>query len=184
LAIKPDDPIANSNLLFMLAYRGEWPADSYLREARSWDVRMLTAAQRQAAQTRTFSRSDVTSRKLRVGYVSGDFRQHAVAVFFEQILANRDHGRSEVWLYSNNISEDAVSERLKAMAVHWIPVSSLSDQALCDLNRTTTQLMSELTFQDTPRTTGCRVFASESGASPGPLSGLLSPALACTRWTI
>ncbi len=91
-----------------------------------------TAAQREIARAKTFQRPDSSGRRLRVGYVSGDFRQHAVAVFFEQILANRNTERSEVWLYSNNLHEDAVSERLKAMAVHWVSATSLSDQALCD----------------------------------------------------
>jgi protein O-GlcNAc transferase len=132
LSIKPDDAIANSNLLFMLAYRGDVPVQRYLQEARLWDLRMLTAAQREIARAKTFQRPESSGRRLRVGYVSGDFRQHAVAVFFEQILANRNTERSEVWLYSNNLHEDAVSERLKAMAVHWVSATSLSDQALCD----------------------------------------------------
>ena len=74
-------------------------------------------------------------RRLRIGYVSGDFREHSVAFFFEPILANHNHGQFEVFCYYNNDHADAVTQRLKSGADHWRPVQALSDEAMADLVR-------------------------------------------------
>lgn len=70
--------------------------------------------------------------RLRVGFVSGDFRTHSVAHFFEPILSARDRAAWTYVLYSNSGLEDAVTARLRAAADEWREVSKLSDDALMD----------------------------------------------------
>ena len=48
-------------------------------------------------------------RKLRVGYVSPDFRQHAVALFAEPLLAAHDRAQVELFCYAELAVEDAVN---------------------------------------------------------------------------
>lgn len=74
----------------------------------------------------------VPERRLKVGYVSGDFRKHAVTYFLEPVLANHDSARFEVFLYSNNLMEDAVTVRLKGLAPHWLNITNLSDEAAAE----------------------------------------------------
>ena len=69
-------------------------------------------------------------RRLRVGYVSGDFRAHAVAYFIEPILALHDRSCVEVFCYANQKKDDAVTERLKSLSDHWRPVLALDDDQL------------------------------------------------------
>lgn len=70
------------------------------------------------------------SRRLRVGFVSGDFREHAVAHFFEPCLARFDRRQFDIVLYSSHPVEDAVSERLRAHAGAWVKVARMSDDDL------------------------------------------------------
>jgi predicted O-linked N-acetylglucosamine transferase (SPINDLY family) len=74
--------------------------------------------------------------RLRVGFISGDFRTHSVAHFFEPILSARDRGAFSYVLYSNFHLQDAVTERLRAYADDWREVWQLADDALIDLIRT------------------------------------------------
>jgi len=74
--------------------------------------------------------------RLRVGFVSGDFRTHSVAHFFEPILSARDRGAFTYVLYSNFHLGDAVTERLRACADDWREAWRLTDDALIDLIRT------------------------------------------------
>jgi protein O-GlcNAc transferase len=74
--------------------------------------------------------------RLRVGFVSGDFRTHSVAHFFEPILSARDRGAFAYVLYSNFHLGDAVTERLRACADDWREVWRLTDDALIELIRT------------------------------------------------
>jgi protein O-GlcNAc transferase len=70
--------------------------------------------------------------RLRVGFVSGDFRTHSVAHFFEPILSARDRGAFAYVLYSNSGLEDAVTRRLRAYADDWREVRRLTDDALIE----------------------------------------------------
>jgi protein O-GlcNAc transferase len=70
--------------------------------------------------------------KLRVGFVSGDFRTHSVAHFFEPILSAHDRGAFEYICYSTCSQQDAVTERLRADADMWRDVWQLPDDALIE----------------------------------------------------
>jgi protein O-GlcNAc transferase len=74
--------------------------------------------------------------RLRVGFISGDFRTHSVAHFFEAILSVRNRGAFTYVLYSNSHLQDAVTERLRACADDWRDVWQLADDALIELIRT------------------------------------------------
>jgi predicted O-linked N-acetylglucosamine transferase (SPINDLY family)/Tfp pilus assembly protein PilF len=73
--------------------------------------------------------------RLRVGFISGDFRTHSVAHFFEPILSARDRGAFTYVLYSNSHLQDAVTERLRANADDWRDIWRLTDDALIELIR-------------------------------------------------
>jgi protein O-GlcNAc transferase len=71
-------------------------------------------------------------RKLRVGFVSGDFRAHSVAHFFEPILNAHNRSAFEYICYSSCGQQDAVTERLRAGTDAWRDVWQLSDDALIE----------------------------------------------------
>ena len=56
---------------------------------------------------------------LRVAVVSPDLRRHAVAQFFEPLLAHLPADQIEIWLYHDHPVVDAVSDRLRARAAQW-----------------------------------------------------------------
>jgi len=69
-------------------------------------------------------------RKLKIGYVSADFRAHSVAYFIEPILANHSRVQVEIFCYYNNRHQDDITHRLAACADHWIPCAAMSDEQL------------------------------------------------------
>jgi len=71
-------------------------------------------------------------RRLRVGYVSGDFRTHAVAQFIEPVLEQHDRKSVEIFCYYTLNRGDAVTERFRRHADCWREVHALSDDALAD----------------------------------------------------
>ncbi|HEX3575147.1 MAG TPA: tetratricopeptide repeat protein [Rhodopila sp.] len=66
-------------------------------------------------------------RKLRIGYVSGDFRSHPVGYFLQNVLAARDRSEAVVTCYSSTDVEDAMTARLKQDVDHWRPIVGLDD---------------------------------------------------------
>lgn len=70
--------------------------------------------------------------RLRVGYVSADFRAHAVAAFIEPVFAHHDRTRVEVTAYSNGTTEDGVTARLRGLVERFVSVAGLSDARFVD----------------------------------------------------
>jgi predicted O-linked N-acetylglucosamine transferase (SPINDLY family) len=74
-------------------------------------------------------------RRLRVGYVSPDFRRHSLSFFVEPVLAAHDATAVEVFCYADVVQGDAVTARIKAAAHHWRDSYHLRDEALLSLIR-------------------------------------------------
>jgi predicted O-linked N-acetylglucosamine transferase (SPINDLY family) len=71
-------------------------------------------------------------RGLRVGFVSGDLRDHAVAYLVEPTWQAMRGGRHQVIAYANQRVEDTVSARLRALTDAWIRVERLTDEELAE----------------------------------------------------
>ncbi len=133
LTLSPSEPIANSNLLFLLSYTGRVTPVEYLQEARQWEQRSQTEIERSLARSKTFSHAPLGARRLKVAYMSGDFRQHAVAYFLEQIYQFHDREKIEVYSYMTNPYEDDVSARFKVLSNHWTNIAEIADANVCQL---------------------------------------------------
>ncbi len=72
------------------------------------------------------------NRRLKIGYVSPDFRIHSVAYFIEPILAHHDKTQVEIYAYYSNTSHDAVTDKIRACVDHWIPCMMMSDAQLAE----------------------------------------------------
>lgn len=72
----------------------------------------------------------VPRRRLRVGYVSPDLHTHAVACFFEGVLAAHDPEAIETVCYQCGTIADATTTRLRAAASLWRDVALLNDDGL------------------------------------------------------
>ena len=74
-------------------------------------------------------------RKLRIGYVSGDFRTHSVAFFLEPILQRHDRSAFDVFLYSTRPERDEVTERIKRLDLQWRDISDVRDDKALEMIR-------------------------------------------------
>lgn len=124
--------IPYSSLLFHHAYHATVSPAQLLALARGWEQACLPARERATARSRTFTNLPLDGRKLRIGYVSGDFCQHPVAYFIEQLFAQHDRNKIELFAYTTNRARDAVTERLHALSDHWVPIADLPDGAARD----------------------------------------------------
>ncbi len=127
LSLNPNSVNAMSNLLFAHNY-----TDSLTPEQVSWrhiDIgRQIEAVNK--IQNLPFPNSKAKNRRLRIGYVSPDFRQHAVTFFFEPLLRSHDHSKVEIFCYAELFVEDHVSKRLQGLSDHWLITVGLTDDEL------------------------------------------------------
>ncbi len=125
LELQPDFAEAHSNLLFALNYSVRTDPEMLFKEARRFAERHEAPL---AVRREPHANDPDPQRRLRVGYVSGDFRSHSVAFFIEPVLIHHDRTRFEVFCYSCHAREDNVTQRFKSHADHWRSLVGVSDE--------------------------------------------------------
>lgn len=123
LEIEPGNASVHSNLLFLLSHMSHLTRDELAAE----HFRFGEIQEALVPALPPLPPDPATPPKvLRIGYVSPDFREHAVAFWFEAILAHHDHDRFEIHCYYTGRLHDAVTERLKGYADAWHPIAHWS----------------------------------------------------------
>ena len=132
MSLKPDYVLAHSSLLSNFNYCPNLSREEIHNESLTWDrkyAKMLTEKEL------AYSNTKDKNRKLKIGYVSPDFKAHSVAYFFEPLLKARNKERMEVFCYSNVMTPDHVTKRLKTETDHWRSIVGKSDEAVAKLIR-------------------------------------------------
>ena len=128
LELQPVFPEAHSNLLFTLYFDPECDPGTIATEQRLWDqhyAQPLLAAHRPHANERS------PERKLRVGYVSADLRDHVVGRTLLPVFEEHARDGFEFTCYSA-APPDAITARFQARADRWRDIGNASDQHLAE----------------------------------------------------
>ena len=132
VALNPDDAGMHSNLLFTLFYDPTLSAEQLRAEHAQWNVRHA----KPLYPTNLHHVNDRSpERRLRIGYVSADFRRHSVARFLEPLIAVRDREKFEVLGYSDVVNPDEVTTRIRAACDHWRVTLGSTDADVANLIR-------------------------------------------------
>ncbi|MET3624559.1 tetratricopeptide repeat protein [Burkholderia ambifaria] len=128
-AVEHDPHRAYARLLFNMSSSPAFAPEEWVVDAQRYgdylarDARLLSHDREQRAQ-------QARGRPLRVGFVSGDLRQHPVGIFLESVLAHLDRTRIEPHAYVTFVVEDDVTARLKTGFASWKKLTCLNrDQA-------------------------------------------------------
>jgi predicted O-linked N-acetylglucosamine transferase (SPINDLY family) len=131
LRVRPD-PDVHSSLLFTMSFSPGETQESILREHLRFDelyARALRPSIRPHANRRD------PDRRLRVGYVSADFRNHVLALYAIPLLAAHDRRNVEVFCYSHAPEPDHLTPRFRALADTWRETRALDDEQAAELIR-------------------------------------------------
>ena len=129
LEIKTDHAAMYSNLLFALNYHPDKSGAEIYAAYREYDERFCLPHR---TEWRAHSNSRTTQRRLKVGYVSPDFRMHSCRNFLEPLLVHHDKNAVEVYAHAELAREDEVSARYRGYVDHWVPTRGMSDDALTE----------------------------------------------------
>jgi predicted O-linked N-acetylglucosamine transferase (SPINDLY family) len=129
VALRPDFSKAASNVVSTLNYHPDYDAQAILEEHRRWARQF---AEPLAGQIGPHQNDRTPDRRLRIGYVSPDFRNHPVGQTLLPLFTHRDRRQFEIVCYCDVRAVDPVTEQLKALADEWYPTVGLSDEQLAD----------------------------------------------------
>ncbi|MEC5217718.1 protein O-GlcNAc transferase [Actimicrobium sp. GrIS 1.19] len=128
VALDPQYTQAHSNLVYLLSFHPDYDQASICDEAKRFglahnvDSRQLDTAHNMASES--------PSRRLRIGYVSPDFREHCQSFFTVPLLSNHDRSQVEVVCYADLARPDDITARLQGYADVWRTTHLQSDAAV------------------------------------------------------
>ncbi|OAM52032.1 hypothetical protein A7981_00630 [Methylovorus sp. MM2] len=129
--IRPDDYVIALERAHIRSIANSDPTEK-LALYQNWGKRFADPL---ISKSKPFSIDLSPMRKLRVGYVSGDMREHSIAFFLEPVFANHDPENVDVFVFSTSKAKDKVTDRLKKLVPNWFDVSGMNDDALFTLIR-------------------------------------------------
>lgn len=131
LAATSGDLQARSNLLMLLNYLPDADAATVFKEHIEWG----RIAEARIPRLELIEPLSDPQRRLRVGYLSPDFREHSVAAFIEPVLTHHDRSQFAVYCYSNLPRPDETTRRIKEAVDGWRDIDRLSDAETAHLIR-------------------------------------------------
>jgi predicted O-linked N-acetylglucosamine transferase (SPINDLY family) len=131
IELKSDYTMAWNSYLYNLMFDSRFTREQVADERKRWGERMR--ARIAAAEDHPNAREP--DRRLRIGYASPHFKEHAVNAFVEPIIHAHDRTAFEVFCYSDYAYADAATRRLQAAAHHWRAIAGRSDSDVLSLVR-------------------------------------------------
>jgi predicted O-linked N-acetylglucosamine transferase (SPINDLY family) len=132
IAMNPKFVDAHSNLLMALHYAVESTRQSLGQEHQRWEDQHASPLRK---LVRPYFNSRERGRRLRIGYVSGDFWDHAAARFILPLLSNHNRDACQVFCYSNSLKADVVTEKIRKHTDGWRTIAGLSDDQAAQIIR-------------------------------------------------
>jgi predicted O-linked N-acetylglucosamine transferase (SPINDLY family) len=127
VVLQPDSAAVSANLLLSLNYDERISPEMLFEEHRHWAERF-----KPLIRPMTHRNDRSAERRLKVGYVSPDFRTHSVAHFLQPLLQHHDRSAVEVFCYADILTPDAATDRFKQLADHWVVTVGISDETLSE----------------------------------------------------
>jgi predicted O-linked N-acetylglucosamine transferase (SPINDLY family) len=125
IALDPNFSEAGSKLLMTLHYHPGYTAQDLAEEQRRWDLRHAEPLKQFILPHANDKNPD---RRLRIGYVSPDFRDHVVGRNVWPMLERHDHKEFEIYAYANSKTPDAMTQRMRALTDQWRDIVNFSDE--------------------------------------------------------
>jgi protein O-GlcNAc transferase len=129
LELNPDYQAAHSSYLCLCDFSPEISGEDSLQRHKDWASRYADVL---LQDHRLQMNARDPRRRLRLGYISADFKEHVIGRFIGPILENHDPRRFDVYCYSASPVPDSMTDRLSRLVPNWREVYSLHDAELAD----------------------------------------------------
>ena len=124
LQLNPNDLEAFDTLLFYINYTPFLNIDEIYDFYYQFDLKYGVPLQK---YWKPFPQIKKNKPKLKIGYVSPDFKKHSAENFLKPVLKNHNHEKFEIYAFAELSQEDSTTLQYKSYVDHWIPTQGLTD---------------------------------------------------------
>ena len=132
LKLNPGMPSARNNLIFAVIMLADEPPEAICREHVEWAAIHAEPLKPAIIDHRNSKDQD---RQIRVGYLSADFRLHALTIFMDPVFEYRDRKKFAAFCYYNNKVVDEMTLKIRERVDGFRDITNLDDAAVADLIR-------------------------------------------------
>lgn len=133
LEVAPTTVSALDNLIYSLDLDPDATPERRHDVRRRWNDTFAVDVARERAP---HANDPDPERKLRIGYVSADFRQHSAWLTFSPVMLEHDRDRFDVYAYSGWADDgDAATDMIRDAGVHWRNTAAQDDASVAQMIR-------------------------------------------------
>ena len=129
IALNPNRAETHSNLIFTSYFHPSIPQAEIAAELRRWNTAHALPLR---SEWRPHPNDRSPDRRLRIGYVSPDFRDHVVGHTLLPCFEAHDRGAFDFFCYSGASAPDEITARFRALSSGWCETANLSDAQLAE----------------------------------------------------
>jgi protein O-GlcNAc transferase len=133
IELDPADASIDSNLVYTMLFHPGYDSKAIAEELRRWNQRH---AQPLGKFVQAHSNDRSADRRLRIGYVSPDFRDHVIGRNLLPMFQHHDRKKFEIVCYSQVLRPDAATGQFRGKADGWRSILGISDEKVAEQIRT------------------------------------------------
>ncbi|MBW8017303.1 MAG: hypothetical protein FVQ82_14060 [Planctomycetes bacterium] len=127
--IAPQDAGIGTWLLYGLHYKPDITPQILFEEHKKWVKRHVPTTTVGASYGNLID----PDKKLRIGYISPNFRRHSVMYFFEPLLECHNRATVEIYGYSNSETTDSLTERMRPQFDNFSDINEMTDEKIAKM---------------------------------------------------
>ncbi|MGA2584294.1 MAG: tetratricopeptide repeat protein, partial [Tepidisphaeraceae bacterium] len=113
MRLAPGNTAIGSNYVYTMSYHPATGSEDLCRAERQWNQQHAAPLSKLIANHSNERNPD---RKLRIGYISGDFRDHIAGKMILPLLLHRNREQFEVLCYYNGVQSDETTAKFRAQS--------------------------------------------------------------------
>ena len=132
LQLKPEHCSAHSNLIYALHFHPDQKTAAIIEEQHRWNRQFSDPLKHLVLPHR---HAPLPERRLRIGYVSPEFRDNVIGRYLVPLFACHDHRAFEIFCYSGVAKPDRETEKFRQRADQWRETVGIRDEAFAEMIR-------------------------------------------------
>ena len=124
LQLNPNDLEAFDTLLFYINYTPFLNINEIYDFYNKFDQKFGVPLQK---YWKPFPQIKKNKQKLKIGYVSPDFKKHSIENFLKPVLKNHNHEQFEIYAFAELSQEDSTTLEYKSYVDQWVPTQGFTD---------------------------------------------------------
>jgi predicted O-linked N-acetylglucosamine transferase (SPINDLY family) len=127
---QPQNAQVQSNIILALHIHPSQDTREIHQEQQQWNRQFANEA---AIRYLSFGNTRIPDRRLRIGYVSVDFRDHVVGRNLRPLFHHHDQQQFEIFCYSGVAQPDELTAEFRERSQAWRSIVGMSDEAVAKL---------------------------------------------------